>query len=54
LELAKMMGTQGIVGSICPEHVADNATADDPLYGYRPTVSLLVDRLKTGLIGSSR
>ncbi len=46
LLLAKMMGQQGVVSSICPIHVADNATHDDPLFGYRPAVELLVDRLK--------
>jgi hypothetical protein len=46
LLLAKLMGTQGIVSSICPIDVADNPTQSDPLYGYRPAVSLLIDRIK--------
>jgi hypothetical protein len=46
LLLAHKMGSQGIVSSICPIHVADNATSDDPLYGYRPAVEGIVDRLK--------
>jgi hypothetical protein len=49
LELAHLMGTQGIVSSICPQHVADNSTQDDPLYGYRPAVAVIIDRLKNGL-----
>jgi len=49
LELAHLMGTQGIVSSICPINVADNATGDDPLYGYRPAVAMLIDRLKNVL-----
>ncbi len=48
LLLAKKMGTQGIVSSICPEHVAEMG-AGDPLYGYRPAVAVIVDRLKDAL-----
>jgi hypothetical protein len=44
-----MMGTQGIVSSICPVDVVDNAAGNDPLYGYRPAVSAIVDRLKGAL-----
>jgi hypothetical protein len=43
------MGKQGIVSSICPIHAADSQTADDPLYGYRPAVAVIVDRLKNAL-----
>jgi hypothetical protein len=49
LLVAKMMGVQGVVSSICPVDVLDNAAGDDPLYGYRPAVSALVDRLKGAL-----
>jgi hypothetical protein len=49
LELAHLMGAQGVVASICPQHVADNASQDDPLYGYRPAVASIIDRLKTAL-----
>ncbi|MGO9835943.1 MAG: hypothetical protein ACLP1X_17200 [Polyangiaceae bacterium] len=49
LELAHLMGNQGIVSSICPIDVADNAAGDDPLYGYRPAVAVIIDRLKTAL-----
>jgi hypothetical protein len=49
LELAKLMGAQGIVSSICPQDVTDNAAGDDPLYGYRPAVAAIIDRLKNGL-----
>ncbi len=48
LLLAKKMGTQGIVSSICPQHVAEMAPGD-PLYGYRPAVAAIVDRLKDAL-----
>jgi len=43
------MGPQGIVSSICPIDVTDNAAGDDPLYGYRPAVAALLDRLKAAL-----
>ena len=43
------MGKQGIVSSICPIHVTDDATGTDPLYGYRPAVASIVDRLKDAL-----
>jgi hypothetical protein len=49
LTLAAMMGDQGIVSSLCPIHTTDNATNDDPLYGYRPAVNAIVDRLKSAL-----
>ena len=49
LLVAKMMGTQGIVSSVCPVDVADNAAGNDPLYGYRPAVAAIVDRLKGAL-----
>jgi len=49
LTLAAMMGDQGVVSSLCPIHTQDNATNDDPLFGYRPAVDALVDRMKTAL-----
>jgi hypothetical protein len=49
LLLAKLLGSQGIVSSICPIHVIDNATGDDPLFGYRPAVQLIGDRVKEAL-----
>ncbi len=48
LELAHLMGTQGIVSSICPIDVAEKMPGD-PLYGYRPAVAVIVDRLKNAL-----
>ena len=41
-------GGQGIVSSLCPIHVTEQGTGD-PLYGYRPAVNAIVDRLKTAL-----
>jgi hypothetical protein len=49
LMLANMMGTQGLVSSICPIHTLDNAAGDDRTYGYRPAMDSLVERMKIGL-----
>jgi len=49
LMLANMMGAQGIVSSLCPIHTEDNTAGDDPLYGYRPAVNAIVNRLKSAL-----
>ena len=46
LLVAKMMGDKGIVSSICPIDVVDNAAGNDSLYGYRPAVAAIIDRLK--------
>jgi hypothetical protein len=43
------MGANGIVSSICPIDVTDNAAGDDPLYGYRPAVASIINRLKSAL-----
>jgi hypothetical protein len=48
LLLAKLMGNQGIVSSLCPIHPVDMGNGD-PLYGYRPAVAVIVDRLKNAL-----
>jgi hypothetical protein len=49
LLVAKMMGAQGIVSSICPQDVTDNAAGNLPTYGYRPAVAAIIDRLKAAL-----
>jgi hypothetical protein len=49
LNLANKLGSQGIVSSICPIDVQDNAAGTDPLYGYRPAVASIVNRLKNAL-----
>jgi len=49
LLVAKMMGVQGIVSSICPTDVMDNAAGNDANYGYRPAVAAIIDRLKAAL-----
>ena len=50
LYLAKLMGAQGVVSSLCPIHVTEQG-AGDPLYGYRPAMAAIIDRLKTALAG---
>jgi hypothetical protein len=46
LLLAKLMGNQGIVSSICPEETVDPMS---PVFGYRPAVAAIIDRLKAAL-----
>jgi hypothetical protein len=46
LLLAKLMGNQGIVSSICPQETVDTTS---PVYGYRPAVAAIIDRLKAAL-----
>jgi hypothetical protein len=43
-------GDQGIVSSLCPIHTSfANNNPTDPLYGYRPAASAIVNRLKNSL-----
>jgi hypothetical protein len=49
LTLANLLGSQGIISSLCPIHVTDNAAGDDPVYGYRPAVTAIINRLKKAL-----
>jgi hypothetical protein len=49
LELAALMGTQGIISSLCPIHTVDMLGGNDPLYGYRPAITAIVNRLKNAL-----
>jgi hypothetical protein len=53
LEVAHAMatqpsGVQAIVSSLCPIHTTPASTSD-PVYGYRPAMNAIVNRLKTGL-----
>ncbi|HHH31429.1 MAG TPA: hypothetical protein ENK57_24200 [Polyangiaceae bacterium] len=48
LQLLRNVGTQGIVGSICPAQQTNNGSPD---FGYRPAVQAIVDRLKQALGG---
>jgi hypothetical protein len=52
LELAFLMQQQGIVSSLCPIDVtpaSGQTELTDPLYGYNPAVSAIIDRLKVSL-----
>jgi hypothetical protein len=51
LTLAEMLGPQGIISSLCPIHVTDESPTGttDPLYGYRPAITAIVNRLKLAL-----
>jgi hypothetical protein len=49
LRVAKALGSQAIVGSICPKEPKDMTSPD---YGYRPILANIVDRLKNVLTGS--
>jgi hypothetical protein len=50
--LAKLMGAQGFVSSLCPIHVqpaAGETELTDPLFGYNPAVNGIVEQLKVDL-----
>jgi hypothetical protein len=49
LLLARLLGRQAIVSSLCPIHVTDQRGGNDPLYGYRPAVTALLDRMGNAL-----
>lgn len=48
LAVLRGMGEQGIFASICPAEVNNTGS---PIYGYRPAVNTIVDRLKVQLGG---
>ncbi len=48
LAVARELGNRAIVSSICPSRTTE-ATAGDPLYGYRPAMSAVIERLRTAL-----
>jgi hypothetical protein len=48
LSVARELGDQAIVASLCAIHSVPDSP-DDPLYGYRPAMTAIVDRLKQGL-----
>jgi hypothetical protein len=52
LAIAKGLGVQGIVASICPAQLTSPTNPDGTLavdYGYRPAVGALIERLRTQL-----
>jgi hypothetical protein len=46
LQVARMLGEQAIVASLCPREPKNKDSAD---YGYRPAVKAIVDRLRNAL-----
>ncbi|NUP12559.1 MAG: hypothetical protein HOW73_41475 [Polyangiaceae bacterium] len=49
LAVLRGLGNQGIFASICPAEASDPSS---PIYGYRPAVGAIVDRLKQQLAGT--
>ena len=49
LAVARGLGGQAVVSSICPIHTTE-ASPGDPLYAYRPALSSLIDRVATALV----
>jgi hypothetical protein len=50
IELVHLMGPQGILSSMCPIHPSyANGDTTDPVFGYRPAVTSIINRLKTAL-----
>jgi hypothetical protein len=53
IELVHLMGGQGILSSLCPIHPSyAGGMTSDPVFGYRPAVTSIINRLKTALTGS--
>jgi hypothetical protein len=46
IEVARLLGAEGSIASICPIHTVDNASNNDPLFGYRPALNAVANRLK--------
>jgi hypothetical protein len=46
LQVAKALGSQAIVASVCPRELTDTTSPD---YGYRPAMRAVVDRMKDAL-----
>jgi hypothetical protein len=47
IEVARLLGSQGSISSLCPIHTTDNAAGTDPLFGYRTALAPVVDRLRS-------
>ena len=48
IELVHLMGQQGVLSSICPIHTSETVPGD-PVFGYRPAVNSIINRLKSAL-----
>jgi hypothetical protein len=46
LSTIRSLGSQGIVGSVCPKQLTDPTAGD---YGYRPAIQEIVNRLTSGI-----
>jgi hypothetical protein len=53
LAVAKALGSQAVVSSICADHVMETVPSD-PLFAYRPAFAALVDRMSPTFIKSPR
>jgi len=53
LDLARLLGQQGVISSLCPipGHETPQGGPNDPLYGYRPAMAAIVQRLAQSLVG---
>jgi hypothetical protein len=49
LQLAQMVGAQGVISSLCPIHVEDGSGGNDPVFGYRPAINAILDRVRVAL-----
>jgi hypothetical protein len=50
IELVHLLGQQGILSSLCPIHTSyAGGDTTDPVFGYRPAVNSIINRLKKAL-----
>jgi hypothetical protein len=49
LVVARALGTRAAVSSLCPIHIQE-AQPNDPLYGYRPAITGIIDAFRKGLV----
>jgi hypothetical protein len=49
LVVARELGTRAAVSSLCPIHIQETQP-NDPLYGYRPAISGIIDAFRKGLV----
>jgi hypothetical protein len=49
LVVARALGTRATVSSLCPIHIKESQP-NDPLYGYRPAITGIIDAFRRGLV----
>jgi len=49
LVVARNLGTRATVSSLCPIHI-NEAQPNDPLFGYRPAISGIIEAFRKGLV----